>query len=511
LLNIAELGVALLLFAIGLEFSPRRLLTLGKRTLWLGLLQMFFTTLAAFTVALTVGLGPGGAFVVGLMIAMSSTATVLRLLRDRAEIDSQYGRTSLGILLVQDIVVVPMMLLVSVMAAGRSPVQIAWQLSLAALMALLLVGLFYFVFHVVAPHLLSLPTMQKNRDLPVLLAVIMAVGSAWATHHVGLSPALGAFAAGVLLAVSPFSTQIRADTRSLTTILVTLFFAAIGMFGDPKWLLGHWPVVAGIVLGIVLGKPLIIAFLSRACGHPWRDAVAAAVCLAQVGEFSFVLAVIAQGDGDGTAIISPTVFRAMVSVTVVTLLLTPYFVAAAPRVGAGCHRMLTRQSYSTKSMRQPLDASEQEQKLPETPPDVVIIVGFGPAGQRVAEGLLESHQHQMVAIDLNPNNIEIAQRYGLEFCIGDATQRDVLDHVNLARARVVVLTLPDHTVTRQMIHLVRDLAPQAFIIARCRYHILHWELLHAGAHEVVDEEDQIGRRLAAQVRKYVGRQAEEDA
>ena len=144
------------------------------------------------------------------------------------------------------------------------------------------------------------------------------------------------------------------------------------------------------------------------------------------------------------------------------------------------------------------------------PSDLILIVGFGPAGQRVAEGLMDSHQRQMVAVDLNPNNIEIAHRYGLVAHLGDATHRDILEHAGLYKARAVVITVPDHSTTRNLIHLVRDIAPEVFIIARCRYHVLHWELLHDGAHEVVDEEDQLGRRLAAQVRKFVGRPDETD-
>ena len=137
--------------------------------------------------------------------------------------------------------------------------------------------------------------------------------------------------------------------------------------------------------------------------------------------------------------------------------------------------------------------------------DLIVIVGFGPAGQRVAEGLMDSHQEQMVAVDLNPDNIEIAQRYGLKAHLGDATQREILECAGIHRARVFVVTVPDTATTRHLIQLVRDLAPNVFIVARCRYHVRHWELLNAGAHEVVDEEDQLGRRLAAQVRKHVGR------
>lgn len=512
LFSIAELGVALLLFAIGLEFSPRRLLSLGSIVLKTGPLQVVLTAVLGFAGATVCGLDAREALVVGMMVAVSSTACVLRLMTDRAEIDSEHGRAALGILLIQDAAVIPMMLLVSIMATGGTWGLIVGKLTLALILAAVVIGMFSVLLNHVAPRLLLLPTWRKNRDLPILLAVIIATGSAWATHAVGLSPALGAFAAGVLLAVSPFATQIRADTRPLTTLMVTLFFAAIGMFGDPTWVVGHWAIVAGIVLAIIVGKPLVIALLSRAFGRPWRYAIATALCLAQVGEFSFVLATIAMSNVLGVSLMSPLTFRAMVSATVVTLLFTPYFVAVAPWAGARCEGILLRwrrRQALPRSDTEPVPHDERpatgsEQSL-NVRSDLILIVGFGPAGQRVAEGLMDSHQRQMVAVDLNLDNIEIARRYGLVAHLGDATHRDILEHVGIYKARVVVITVPDHATSHNLIHLVRDLAPDTLIVARCRYHVLLWELLHAGAHEVVDEEDQLGRRLAAQVRKLVGR------
>lgn len=511
LFNIAEVGVSLLLFGIGLEFAPRRLLLLGRNVLKIAALQVALTAVLGCGVAVACGLGDREALVVGMMVAVSSTACVLRLLTDRAEIDSEHGRMAFGILLVQDAAVIPMVMLVSIMVTGETWGLIIGRLSLALVLAAALIGLFYVLFNMIASRLLRLPTWRKNRDLPVILAVIMATGSAWAAHVVGLSPALGAFVAGVLLAVSPFAVQIRADTRPLTTVMVTLFFAAIGMFGNPVWVLGHWGIVFGIVLAIVVGKPLVIVLLARAFGRPWRYAIAAAVCLAQVGEFSFVLATIAQSDVAGAALISPDTFRAIVSATIVTLLLTPYFVAVAPWAGARGERMLRRRfskqaAIASDSEWEPYDGSgDLDGSGLNDRAEVILIIGFGPAGQRVAEGLMDVHQPQLVAVDLNPNNIEIADRYGLITHLGDATNRDILEHAGIYKARAVVITVPDHATTRHLIHLVRDLAPRAYIVARCRYHILHWELLHSGAHMVVDEEDQLGRRLATQVRQLVGK------
>ncbi|QDU89840.1 Inner membrane protein YbaL [Pirellulimonas nuda] len=497
--NFAELGVALLLFVIGLEFSPRRLLDLGAAALGVGVLQVVLTTAAGWAGAVACGVGGQEALVIGMMIAMSSTACVLRMLTDRAELDGIHGRAALGVLLVQDVAVVPMMLAVSAMAGGQAMGAMAWKLTLSLLLAVGLIGGFYLVFGLLAPRLLKQRAWRRNRDLPILLAMILALGSAWAAHQLGLSPALGAFAGGVMLAASPFATQVRADVRPLSTLLVTLFFASIGMFGDPWWLVQHLPLVGAILVAIVIGKPLIIALVGRLMGQPLRYSVATGLCLAQIGEFSFVLATIAQTPIDGVALMSVDTFRALISATILSLILTPYFVAAAPRIGAWFAARLGR--FGGDSLLSGVAAPDSE----EVPidPDTVMIIGFGPAGQRVAEGILGSKPGPIVVVDMNPDNIAVAERYGLTGFLGDATQSEVLEHAGVHRARVVVLVVPDHKATRQLIDNVRDLAPEAYLIVRCRYHVWHWELLNAGAHEVADEEDEIGRRMAQRVRRVI--------
>lgn len=499
---IAELGVALLLFVIGLEFSPRRLLELGKKSLGTGIFQIIITAAATWALATACGLGGHEALVIGMMIAMSSTACVLRLLTDRAELEGLHGRAALGILLVQDVAVVPMMLAVSAMAGKQSILSVASKVSLSVLLAVALIGAFFLVFKVVVPRLFSQRAWQRNRDLPILLAMILALGSAWAAHQLRLSPALGAFSAGVLLAVSPFATQIRADVRPLSTVLVTLFFASIGMFGDPLWLLQNWILVAGIVAAIVVGKSLIIAVLARLFGQPWRYAVATGLCLAQIGEFSFVLATIAQTQVDGVAVMSAATFHALVSATIISLLLTPYLVAVAPRVGAWLATCIAR--FSAKRDAEDRGKLAHPNESVPTPSDAILIIGFGPAGQRVAEGLIDPHQDRIVVVDVDPDIVTIAKRYGLVGILGDATQSEILEHAGVRCARVVAIVIPDHNTTRHLIYHVRDLAPDAHIIVRCRYHVRHWELLHAGAHEIADEEDQVGQLLAERVRKVMG-------
>jgi CPA2 family monovalent cation:H+ antiporter-2 len=504
MLGIAELGVALLLFVIGLEFSPRQLMALGRVPMIAGPLQVVLTLLAGALIGKSFGLAGQESIVVGSMVALSSTASVLRLLYDRAEIDSPHGRTTLGVLLIQDFAVIPLMLIVSALARGGTALSFVGQLAISLLAAIVLIGGFYLLFTFIVPRLLQLPTWRRNRDLPVLLAVVLALGASWTAHRLNLSPALGAFVAGVLLAISPFATQIRADVQPLTTVLVTLFFASVGMLADLRWVIDNAALLAVVVTIIVLGKALIVGLLVWLMGQPLRLGVAAACCLAQVGEFSFVLATIAHGDRPQGPLLSDTAFRTLVTATIMTLVLTPYLVAAAPVLGAACQRFLPRRSADTRRRRhEPADeqaaATAAESRAGRQ--GGVLIIGFGPAGQRVAEELMARQSfgasgRPIMVVDLNPENLRIASRYGLTAQLGDATQSEILEHAGVLKCDAVVIAVPTTSIVRQLIHLVRHLAPGVPIFARCRYHIHHWLLSGAGADVVIDEENQVGHRLA---------------
>ncbi|MHB8953445.1 MAG: cation:proton antiporter [Pirellulaceae bacterium] len=502
--QIAELGVALLLFTIGLEFSVKRLVSLGKQPLLTGVLQVLLTLIAGALLSWGVGLQPLESIVVGAMIALSSTACVLRILNDRAEIDSPYGRFSLGILLVQDAAVVPLMLLVTMLTTGGTMLSIVWQLDVALASAVLLIATLYVFFTYAAPGLLKLTNLQRNRDLPILLALVMAMGSAWGAQRLGLSPALGAFVAGVLLGASPFAVQIRADIEPVKTILVTLFFAAVGMFGDAVWFFHHMGLVCTVVLAIVAGKVGLTFLAARMCGVRRQFAAATALCLAQVGEFSFVLATIAHGGGGEETILSDTTFRALVAATIISLLITPYLIAVAPRAGDWFeHAWRRRRRGAALSVDTPVDSHDASANAQPTERDWIFIMGFGPAGQRAAEDLLAAHQNQLVVIDMNTDNILIAERYGLMAHLGDATQSEILEHAGIRRASLIIITVPTPFVSQRLVHLARHHAPGAMIFARARYHMHRWQLTHAGAHVVVDEEDRVGHELAARIREVL--------
>ncbi|MGD8257361.1 MAG: cation:proton antiporter, partial [Desulfobacterales bacterium] len=324
--QVAELGVALLLFSIGLEFSFSRLRKLGSIALKGGTLQVIIS-LVLFAILLIPFIDLSKAIAQGAMAALSSTAVVLRVLVDRAAIDSIHGRNALGILLLQDIAVVTLVLLVTVLTKGGSIGEVALHLGKTLGGALILVVVFYTLFYHLVPRILMAQGLFANRELVVLLAIIIALGSVWGAHSLGLSPALGAFLAGMLLAESPFATQIRSDIVSIRTLFVTLFFTSVGMLADPLWLVQHlhW-VIVGLLLVFGIKTPIVYAIASFFKNGPVH-ALSTGLTLAQIGEFSFVLAAAAH---EG-ALIDSDQFALVVSITILSLLMAPYMVSNAEK------------------------------------------------------------------------------------------------------------------------------------------------------------------------------------
>lgn len=488
--SLAELGVALLLFSIGLEFSWGRLRRLGVAALGGGTAQVLVTLGIGTAGAMLFGMPARSAIAVGAIIALSSTACVLRLLASRAEIESIHGRHALGILLVQDVAVVPLVLLVSVLG-GEGTIG---EISLVALKTLAgavgFVALLYALFVWLVPRVLHFDSVRSNRDLPILLAIVTGLGAAWGSHQFGLSPALGAFVAGMLLAASPFATQIRGDIASVRTLLVTLFFSSIGMLGDPMWFIQNLPPVLLLVVAIVAGKAIIIGVILRLFRLPYAGALATGLCLGQVGEFSFVLAAAGRG-----TLIDDELFTLVISATITTLFLTPYLVALAPRVSVAIVNALQR------ARLLPQGGQSDEIRELDTGPRYIII-GFGPAGEVVGQAL-ERYADRVHVIDLNPAMLLRARQLGLAGHIGDATHADVLAHAGIDTASAVVVTIPDPAAASAVVALIRSIAPDAYIIARARYHRHFADLEEGGAHEVIDEERFVGARLAARLRGRV--------
>ncbi|MCG8634464.1 MAG: cation:proton antiporter [Desulfobacterales bacterium] len=482
--QMAELGVSLLLFSIGLEFSFRQLRRMGKLAFGGGSLQVL-GTLGIVAMAMAIFFSFSKALAIGALVALSSTTIVLRVLIDKAEMESVHGRTSLGILLFQDMAIVPLVLMISLLSPSGSEAGIGLHLAklLAAVAGLVLV-LYLLLYHLI-PRLLSSAQLFANRELTVLFAVSTGLGATWAAHWVGISPALGAFVAGMLLGESPFATQVRSDIGSLRTVMVTLFFASVGMFIKPIWFFSHLHYILPMALVIFVLKAFVIYGVTRLFGLDRRHALATGITLGQVGEFSFVLT---QAARDGN-LIGFTAMDLIVSVTIVLMLATPYMVVWALPLS---DRILARLSRSG-----PDDVSQDESPAEEEPRRV-IVVGLGPAGRLVVQ-TLKAREFLPVIIDVNPLSRQFASQEGVEIHLGDATREEILHHAGLHRACMVVITVPDPKVAIQAIHTIRQMDPGISLVVRSRYNRHMVDLAEAGATVVVDEETTVGETLSQKI------------
>lgn len=483
---VAELGVALLLFSLGLEFSLGRLRKLGTRPLVGGVAQVILTIVLASGAALGFGLSFKMAVAFGTMISLSSTAVVLRLLMERSELEMPHGRNSLAVLLTQDIAVVPLALLMTILGGEGTAIDVVWDVARLLFSGLvLIVGLL--LLNKLSLLALGTLTLNRNRELTVIFAVVTGLGAAWTAHYAGISPALGAFVAGMLLGASAFATQIRADISSLRVVLLTLFFGAAGMVADPIWILNHLYLVALVSVLITVGKLLIIWGIFQALGHSTRISLATGVCLAQVGEFAFVLGSIGRTSG----VVSEELYALVISVTIVSFTLSAFLVPAAPWIGNFVAKMLGSDPKS--------DGGETDG---ERFPDVVII-GFGPAGQIVSRPFI-NQKLPVVVVDLNSEGVRKAEQLGFKGAIGDATQNEVLEHVRVSHAKAVIITIPHFRSAQTVLANVRQQAPNAQIFVRSRYQIHTDDFVNAGAHMVVGDEEQVGASLAEEVTRWYG-------
>jgi CPA2 family monovalent cation:H+ antiporter-2 len=476
--DLSELGVALLLFSIGLEFSYARLRQIGSIASVGGTLQVVLTIAAVTGLFLALGTRFEESLVIAFGVAMSSTAVVLRVLADRTELDSQHGKNAIGILLLQDLAVVPLLLITQTMAEGAGGLAIVTNLGIKLGAGLLLGAALMGLMKYVMPGLLTKVAASGSRELPVVLAVVSSLGAAWAAHSAGLSPVLGAFVAGLLLAESPFAEQVRADITPLSAVFITIFFASIGT-------ITKLPVGMEMLMMLPLGILLLVIKAAILGGIVWylqrslRTAVATAFTLCQVGEFTFVIA----DAGFRAGLVSLPHFQTLLGVSVASLILTPYLIAWAP---VAATLLLRRMKHAERKMLEnAIDRHTQHER--------VIIVGFGPAGEEIIDVLDEAKIPYLV-VDLNSARVD-EYRSNLPIEFGDATQTEVLHHIGIAHARAVITTVPDPAIARLVVSQVRRHAPGVPVIARSRYQRFAQDLRDAGADFVVEEEREVGRHL----------------
>jgi CPA2 family monovalent cation:H+ antiporter-2 len=464
--GLAELGVVFLLFEVGMELPLDRVRGLWRSALVGGGLQVVATVVVGAALGLVLGRPPGSALVMGALVAMSSTALVMRLLAERGELDAPHGQTAVGILLFQDLCIVPFLLLVPLLAAGTAtPAVLAFDLArgvgaLALLAALARLAL---------PPLLDRMARLRSREVFTMLAVLVVMGSAVVAEALGLTLAVGAFVGGIVLAASPWAHQLFAEVLPLRGLLLGIFFTAVGMLFDPAALASPLPVV-GYVAGVVGLKTAIVMaigvlVLGQAARHAWLTGVA----LAQTGEFSFVLAAAAGRAG----LLDAEIQAAFVAGSIATLAATPFLLAAAPRLAGLAAR--GGQAASAAATREGAAAGH------------VLLVGLGFAGLTLAR-VLRARGIPYTAIEANSNTVRAALARGEPVVWGDATRRALLERAGVRRARLVAVAISEPLATRDVVSLVRELAPGVPIVGRTRFVRDADRLSAAGATRVVAEE-----------------------
>ncbi len=470
--GIAELGVAMLLFAIGLDFSYSKLKRFGRIAIVGGVLQVLFTMLATALIVGALGASAPTAIVVGMMVALSSTAVVVRVLLDNAQIDSVFGLAAVGVLLVQDVLLIPFLLLIPDIGGGVPVTQAIAAFGLSIGKIVLLAGVMYVLDYLIITRAFDhIGNIAEREELLVLVTVVIAFGAAWTTQAMGLSAVLGAFLAGLIIAGAPYADHVRAEIGPVRVVLVTLFFTTIGMLADITFVLDNLLYVFGVVAAVVVGKAVLGGLALRLAGTRGIMAPLGGLALAQMGEFSFVLAAAAQLEG----LISADQFQMVVSVSLVTLLITPILLDVANRISTRGAARLGAEVASEKGVG-----------------THHIVVGYGPAGQRVALRLID-HGMKVTVIELNPNLEDDAP---LRMVHGDAGKMQILRRANIAQASSVTITIPDPNRSQGIARRVRAVAPQAKIIVRGRYFRSLNYLRESGADAVVDEETETGEHLA---------------
>lgn len=482
--TVAELGVTLLLFTVGLEFSLADLRRLGRAALVGGGLQAVGTTAVVAALLLALGLHPARAILFGILAALSSTALVFKLLAERGELIAPHGRWSAAVLLFQDLLVIPFAIALPYLARWhRGGLGESGSGAAASPLVLLGLVLVFVVAWRAVPWMVRQASRSDSREAFLFGIVLVALGSAYLTGLAGLSPALGAFVAGLTLARSELRAQIAADVLPLRDAFSSVFFISVGMMLERGIVLSQPLLVLGGAALLIVVKAAVAVFALRTAGAAWRVAIAAGITLAQVGEFSFVLA----GSEGAADLLGPWGRPVFVAAAVTSLLVTPLLVAMAPNWALMFDMVIERARPMRSAMPGPGQDPDDAAPLSPLMSGHVLIAGFGLNGQNLARVLRAVHVPHLV-VDLDTSTLALADRDGSPRLIGDVTQPFILKQAGVLRARVLVLALSDPAATRAATRVARSQAPDLFIIVRTRYVGEIDELFRLGANQVVPEE-----------------------
>lgn len=466
---LSEIGVILLLFTIGLELSLSDLSRLKRPVFYGGTAQMLLTWAFFFGLAIIpLHLTGGSSILLGMLAALSSTAIVLTTLQERAEMEAPHGRVSLGILIFQDLLAVPMTLAVPLLA-GRTfgfTNSIVFTVGKGALVLILLVVL----SRTLMPRLLLAIVRTRSRELFLLTALGICLAVSLLTASIGLSLSLGAFLAGLLLSGSDYREHLHEVVLPFKDVFTSLFFISIGMLLNLAPAMAHAGQILGVTALLLVVKALMAGAATRILGYPTRTAVLVGLALCQVGEFSFILA----KAGFDRHVISEHFYQKFLAASILTMVLAPFIIKAAPKLSILVCRLVGAR------------------ETPLAPPEPgltghMIILGFGAGGRQLARAA-KAADIPYVILEMNPDTVRNERRKGEPIHFGDASKPGVLEHIGVAEAKALAVVISDAAAARRTVEIARFLSPALYIVARTRFNTEIKPLLDLGANDVIAEE-----------------------
>ena len=477
----AEFGVVFLMFSIGLEFNLAKLMAMRGVVFGLGLAQVTVTTVLGVAAAFLTGMGWQAGVALGGALAMSSTAILVKLFTERGELETPHGRDVIGVLLFQDLAVVPFLVVVPALASDPENVMVALGLALAK--AAVVLGILLFAGRKVVHAWLTVVARRRSTELFVLNLLLMTLGLAYVTEHAGLSLALGAFVAGMLISETEYRHQVEEDIKPFRDVLLGLFFVSIGMLLDVRSVLSQPGLVLFLTLVPVAAKFAIVAGLSRLFKRPPGTAIRTGLGLAQAGEFGFVL--LAQAGG--LKLVDAHLMDAILAAMLLSMLAAPFLIAYSDKLAM----RFARDEWMTKSLQLTQLASRTIKTSKH-----VIICGYGRNGQALAK-MLAAEGVEYMALDLDPERIREAAAAGDSVVYADASRKEALMAAGLARAQAVVLTYADTPSALKTLHHVGSARPGLPVIVRVKDDSEMDRLHEAGAAEVVPEAFESSLMLAS--------------
>jgi monovalent cation:H+ antiporter-2, CPA2 family len=485
---LAEFGVVFLMFSIGLEFSLGKLMAMRSTLFGLGFAQVALSLVMALSAVLLMGLDWKTGVVLGAAFAMSSTAIVVKLMAEKRELETPHGRDIMGVLLFQDLAVVPFLILIP--ALDAPPDQLAARVGLALVKAAAVLGLLLFFGQKIMRGWFHLVARRQSSELFMLNVLLITLGLAWVTEEAGLSLALGAFVAGMLISETEYRHQVEEDIKAFRDVLLGLFFISIGMLLNLRVVWDNLFVVLFLAIIPMLGKLALIAFLARTFGREKGTAVRIGVGLAQAGEFGFVL----LGNAGELKIIDPNLLPLVLAAMVISMAMAPFMIAHSEKLVS----RITRSSWMDDDVAVTAIVAKTMRVKKH-----VIVAGYGRHGQALTR-LCKAQSVDTMALDLEPDRVKAAVTAGENVAYGDAARREILIAAGLARASALVVTYADTEAALRILAHVRELRPGLPVIVRTQDEADMEKLIAAGATEVVPDAFENSLMLASHALMMVG-------